>query len=87
MKRSLTLSVAVLLAAFSTSGCHFFSKKEKKPKENPAIATDTEVAFKLRWVDRRVAELTATGLSADAARTQAEAEFREHYSYTHAANK
>lgn len=89
MKRSLALPVLVLLAALSASGCHFFSKdkKEKKPKENPAIATDTEESFKLRWIDRRAGELVAKGVAADAARQQAEAEFRENYKYTRAATK
>lgn len=88
MKRSLLLAV-VLLAALSTSGCHLFSKgkKEKKPKDNPALATATEQEFEHRWVDRRAAELVASGVAADAARRQADAEFREHYKYTHAANK
>lgn len=89
MKRSLSLSVAILLAALATSGCHFFSKDKKpaKPKENPALATATEQEFKQRWVDRRVAELVAKGTAPEAAHAQADAEFREHYSFTHAANK
>lgn len=89
MKRTFTLPVLVLLAALSASGCHMFSKgkKEKKPKENPALATATEQEFEHRWTDRRAAELVASGVAAGAARQQAEAEFREHYKYTHAATK
>jgi 1,2-phenylacetyl-CoA epoxidase catalytic subunit len=72
------------LSAFvvaSAAGCHLFSKKSKEPKENPDIASGVEADFRQRWVDRRVAELTATGVEASTARKQAETEFREHYVY------
>jgi len=58
------------LAALFTTGC-LFSKKSKEPKENSAIAGSVEENFKVRWIDKRAAELTAQGKSADAARTQA----------------
>jgi len=85
MKRPLLLSLA-LLTAFCASGCHFW-KKNPKPKENAAIAADVEEGFKLRWVERRAGELTAKGVNAEAARQQADAEFRERYGYTGAAHK
>lgn len=76
------ISATVLLS----SGC-LFSKKTKKPKENPAIAADTDENFRQRFLDKRVAELTAAGQSADAARAQAAEEFKARYGYTSAAKK
>ena len=72
------------LSAFvisSAAGCHLFSKKSKEPKENPDIASGVEADFRQRWVDRRAAELAATGVDAMTARIKAETEFREHYVY------
>jgi hypothetical protein len=73
--------VAVLLATSTLlfAGCGLFSKKEKKPKESTAIAADVEETFRRRWVEKRSGELTAQGLDATAARTQAETEFRDRY--------
>jgi hypothetical protein len=68
-----------------TSCSHF--KKSQKPKENPAIAADTDENFRQRFVDKRAAELVAQGVSADAARTQAAEEFKARYGYTSAAKK
>jgi hypothetical protein len=79
LKPSLQVSLAVLLVSAST-GCNFF-KKNKKPKENPAIASEVEGEFRQRWMDRRVAELVGTGNDALTARSKAEAEFRERYPY------
>ena len=85
MKRHLLLTLA-LLTSICASGCHFW-KKSSKPKENPAIVADMEEGFKVRWVEKRAGELTATGVGAEAARQRADAEFRERYSYTGAARK
>ncbi len=85
MKRSLLLSLALLIA-FCASGCNFWNKKPK-PKPEPAIAADVEEGFKQRWVERRMAELTAKGVNTEVARQQADAEFRERYGYTNAAHK
>jgi hypothetical protein len=79
LKPSLLLVLAVTTLSFST-GCNFF-KKNKKPKENPAIASEVEAGFRQRWVDRRVAELVGTGSDALTARSKAETEFRERYPY------
>jgi hypothetical protein len=68
-------------AAFAFSGCHFF-RKNKKPKENPAIATEVETMFKQRWLAKREAELTAKGSTPEAARQQARTEFNEQYKFT-----
>lgn len=80
---SLTL---LALAILLTTGC-LFSKKSSSPKENSAIADSVEEGFKLRWIDKRVAELVTQGKTAAAARTQAADEFRERYAYTGAAQK
>ena len=72
-----TLAAAVAL----TSGCGMFSKKNPRAKESSAIASEVEESFRKRWMDKRVGELTATGQTADAARTQADAEFRERYAF------
>ena len=62
------------------SGC-LFHRKNKKPKETNAIATETEAEFRARFLDKRVAELTAQGKDAATARQQAEVEFRAKYPY------
>lgn len=76
------LSATVLLS----SGC-LFSKKTKKPRENPAIAADTDESFRQRFLDKRVGELTAAGQTPESARAQAAAEFKTRYEYTSAAKK
>lgn len=79
LKPSFLVYLALLVACTST-GCNIF-RKNKKPKENPAIASEVEAEFRQRWVTHRVAELVGTGNDATAARSQAEAEFRERYPY------
>jgi hypothetical protein len=81
MKRSLIFSLLLPLALLV--GC---KHNPKKPKENPAIATEMEESFKQRWVEKRAGELMALGLRPDLARQQAINEFRVRYGYTHAAN-
>ena len=85
MSRSVPAALACLLALLS-AGC-VFSKKERPPKENPAISADVEAQFRQRWLDRRVSELTAQGKTASAARTQAESEFRAHFDFPDRAMK
>ena len=71
-----------LVAALSlASGCGMFSKKKTGPKETPAIASDVEETFRRRWMDKRVGELTAQGITPDTARTQADKEFRDRYAF------
>lgn len=81
-KPLLLLALAVL--ALQASGC-IFSKKPKTAKENTAIAADVEESFRRRWVEKRTAEIIAKGTAADAAKTQADAEFRERFGFTRAA--
>jgi len=79
LKSSRLFCTAALLV-ICCGGCNLF-KKSKKPKENPAIASEVEGEFRQRWVDRRATELVAKGTDAATARTQADAEFRERYPY------
>ena len=80
---SFTLCIAVL---GGTSGC-FFSKKANRPKESSTIAADVEESFRKRWVDKRATELATQGNAAEAARAQAENEFRERFAFTRAGQK
>ena len=79
------LSLSCLLLVLG-SGC-FHSKKNATPKENPAIASETEADFKQRFMEKRMAELVAQGVAPDAARVRANEEFRSKYSATTAAQK
>jgi hypothetical protein len=79
LKPTLLVCLSAAMVA-SVTGCHFF-KKSKKPKENPAIAADTEANFRERWLERRVPELTAQGTDAATAQQQAEREFQEKFPY------
>ena len=74
----------LLLPVALVAGC---SHKTKKPKENPALASDVEESFKQRWVEKRANELMALGLRPDLARQQALEEYRVRYQYTHSADK
>ncbi|HWL16623.1 MAG TPA: hypothetical protein VNR00_13530 [Opitutus sp.] len=77
LKSTLLLALGVLVLMPAT-GCNLF-RKSKKPKENPNIAADVETNFRERWMDRRVAELTAQGVETAAAHEQATIEFREKF--------
>ncbi|MBL9186025.1 MAG: hypothetical protein JNK23_00965 [Opitutaceae bacterium] len=85
MLRLLLLPALILMAVVS-AGC-FFSKKTPRAKEAPAIAADVEESFRKRWVDKRTAELAGQGTAAEAARAQAETEFRDRYGFTRAGQK
>lgn len=82
MKRSLLFLLILPLALLA--GC---KHGPKKPKENPAFASEIEEGFKQRWVEKRAGELMALGLRPDLARQQAIDEFRDRFGYTHAAGK
>lgn len=79
MKR-FSLVLSLLLALAAASGC-LFHRKGSKPKESAHIATDVEQGFRQRWMEKRVGELTAQGIAADAAQQQAAKEFSERYEY------
>ena len=74
------LTAALVAALTFSTGC-LFSKKKDRVKESSAISGDVEATFHQRWMDKRIAELTAQGVAAPAARTQAEQEFRERYQF------
>ncbi len=78
MTKSLLLICLVLAVA---PGCTFLHKSSK-PKENTSISTETAENFRKRWVEKRSADLVAQGTAAEAARTQADAEFREKYDFS-----
>jgi len=91
MKRLLPPFVAALV--FLCAGCALwpFGKKTSSstpnaPKEGGKISTEVELEFRQRWVDKRASDLVAQGLTPEAAKDQALAEFRVKYAYTHAAN-
>lgn len=85
MNKALFLTVLVVFAAGS-AGCSLFRKSDRA-KESSAIARDVEETFRRRWVEKRAAEIVAQGTAVDAARTQAENEFREQYAFAHSAKK
>lgn len=85
MTKALLLIASLVTLALST-GC-LFSKKSQRAKESSAISADVEESFRRRWIDKRIGELAAQGTAAEAARTQAEAEFRERYGFTRAGGK
>ncbi|HYD83474.1 MAG TPA: hypothetical protein VEA63_05465, partial [Opitutus sp.] len=76
-KSSLLLCLCAVVLA-SAPGCNVF-RKSKKPKANPNIAAEVETNFRERWMERRVAELTAQGTDPAAAREQAAIDFREKF--------
>lgn len=84
MTKALFLSL-VLVPVVLCTGC--FTKKAHRAKESTAIAADVEESFRQRWVARRITELTAQGTAAEAAKGQAESEFRDRFVYTKVGNK
>lgn len=81
-----TVLLVLVVASLGLAGCNIL-KRDKKPKENKAIAGQVEEEFKQRWIEKRGAELMARGISPDIARGQAIEEFRLNYGYTSAAGK
>lgn len=79
MIKRLSLSFLAITALFS-SGC-LFHRKARKPKESSAIATEVEKEFQQRWIAKRVAELSAQGITGVAAEQQAQREFTEKYPF------
>ncbi len=78
-------SLALLLVLLpALAGCTAF---KKRPAEAQAITTQVEESFKLRWVERRTAELSGQGVAQDEARRRALVEFREKYEFTGAAHE
>ena len=84
MTRRLLLTLFVIAAALSAGCIHL---KKTPPKPSDSLTGEVEADFKVRWVDKRSAELVAQGQTADAARAQATTEFKERYGFTGAAQK
>lgn len=83
MTKPLLLCVLATAVALS-SGCSVFSRgKNKNPraKESSAIASEVEESFRRRWTEKRIGELAAQGKTAEVARAEADAEFRERYPF------
>ena len=80
------LLTCLSVTALFTTGC-LFSKKSSKPKDDGKISGSVEESLRTRWMDKRIAELVAKGATPEAARTQADTEFRERYEFTGAAQK
>jgi hypothetical protein len=79
MNRPLSLLLA-LVCLNLTAGC-ISLRKNPKPTENPAIAAELEESFRQRWIEKRAGELTAKGVTADLARTQAIEEFKGKFNF------
>jgi hypothetical protein len=81
MKR--LVPVALALALLANVGCHMFSKSKNPaaPKESGTVAADDERDFMNRWLDKRTADLIASGTPTWSARGQAVAEFKAKYAY------
>ena len=78
--------IAAVVALTLTTGC-LFSKKSGRAKESSAIAAENEETLRKRWVEKRMSELTAQKVTGDAARQQAEAEFKEKFGFSEAKKK
>ena len=74
------LTCFALLTLGSAAGCQFW-RKDRKPKESSELASEVEASFRQRWIDQRVAQLTAQGEAPDYARGQAAREFDERYDF------
>lgn len=91
MKRLLPPTLAALV--FLCAGCALwpFGKKTAsdapvQPKQSSKVSTEVELEFRQRWTEKRANDLVAQGMTPEAAKEQALAEFRVKYAYTHAAN-
>ena len=74
------LTVVLVSTLVLATGC-LFSRKSNRPKESSAISSEVEATFHQRFLEKRVAELTAQGVAPEAARAQAEKEFRDRYGF------
>jgi hypothetical protein len=80
IKRLFPSAVALSVLCLS-AGC-LFPKNFSKSKKDPHVSADMEKEFQQRWMEKRVGDLTAQGMSPDAARAQAASEYASKYSYT-----
>jgi hypothetical protein len=80
IKRLFPSAVAVSVLALC-GGC-LFPKNFSKQKKDTHVSADMEKEFQARWMEKRVGDLTAQGMSPAAAQAQAQAEYDAKYSYT-----
>jgi hypothetical protein len=85
MKRLVPFALAAVL--LTGSACHMFSSKKNPaaPKESKTVAADVEKDFMHRWIDKRTADLEASGKAPSDARAQAVAEYKVNYAFTNTA--
>src|SRR5690606_24776473 len=72
--------IALTFAIAFSSGCTLFRKSDKS-KGSSAISREVEENFRRRWVENRIQELGTQGVAAEAARAQAESEFRARFNF------
>jgi len=70
------LLICLACAAVMSAGCLHW-KKNAKPEET--TTSEVEGPFRQRWIDRRAAELVAQGQTPEAARAQANGEFKAQF--------
>ena len=91
MKRLFVVAAAASALAMCAGCSHIPFIGKKKPAigqtvpMNPHVATQVQVDFEARWLDKRTSDLVNAGMEPDAARAQAQAEFDAKYSYTNPA--
>ncbi len=80
MIRRIALPLLTLILLLGAAGCHGFMHRHKHETMN-APSADVAHEFRQRWIAKRVSDLTAGGMSAPAAQTQAEDEYAKKYTY------
>ncbi|HOD47598.1 MAG: hypothetical protein BWX86_02614 [Verrucomicrobia bacterium ADurb.Bin122] len=83
MPRAVFFLLAATVAV-SASGCMFWKKKNKPAKPSYAVS-ELETSFKARWIEKRAADLVASGTNAAEATRMATEEFDGKFAYTKAA--
>jgi hypothetical protein len=85
MMKRLTLPLSAALLLLACSGCLFHRKSAAKapadPKPSPYISSEVKAQFEERWVEKRTGDLVAQGVAPDAAKAQAEAEYKQRFVY------
>jgi hypothetical protein len=71
--------LSLLAVSFVLAGTACRSHKKDSITNKPAA--EMEASFKQRWVDKRVNELVASGIAADAAREKANREFNAQFEF------
>lgn len=85
MTKRLLLILLSSSVVFST-GC-LFKRKNAKPKESSAIATEVETEFRQRWIKQRISELNARGVVGADAEQQAAQEFQQKFAFANPKQK